>query len=197
MNLINKIRTVPFISNLLFWQPAFDFIKLLNQTKIGRVSIVVLNYSIWLFFVYLSFLLVLKDPNIFFQLLIATFFGEIIEKYGKSHAIWRRPFFATHRHTPAGLVESWYKTGSFPSGHTLKATFFFLFILQYGVFSPPLFLSIVLPLLAFRVIVGFHYPIDMVGGALFGSLLWSFTSGLLAPPFLNNFIRILTTYVFS
>lgn len=131
-----------------------------------------LNYFIWIFFVFISFLLVFHDFNIFWQLLFCTFFGEFIEKYGKSHALWKRPFFARHSHVPTGLVESWYETGSFPSGHTLKATYFFLFVLQYGVFSPYVFLAIVIPLLTFRVLVGFHYPIDMLGGAFVGFLLW-------------------------
>lgn len=142
-----------------------------------------LNYFIWIFFIFVSFLLVFKDINIFWQLFVCTLFGEIIEKYGKSHALWKRPFFARHDHVPTGLVESWYETGSFPSGHTLKATYFFLFTLQYGVISPVIFLGIVIPLLLFRVLVGFHYPIDMFGGAIFGFLLW----------FL---VKIASTYVF-
>jgi len=83
---------------------------------------------------------------------------------------------------PAGLVESWYETGSFPSGHTIKATYFFLFTLQYAVISPTIFLAVVIPLLTFRILVGFHYPVDMFGGAFIGFLLW----------FL---VKIITTYV--
>lgn len=168
---------------MLFWQPQFDLLKIINKFRHHTAILIFLNYFIWLFFVFISFLLVFKDINIFWQLLFATFFGELIEKYGKSHTLWKRPFFKHHSHVPAGLVESWYETGSFPSGHTLKATYFFLFVLEYGVFSPYLFLSIVIPLLIFRVLVGFHYPIDMLGGAIFGFLLW----------FL---VKIITTYVF-
>jgi membrane-associated phospholipid phosphatase len=168
---------------ILFWQPPFDLLKIINKYSFKTPLLIFLNYFIWLFFVYISFLLVIKDINIFWQLLAVTTMGEIIEKYGKSHAMWKRPFFLHHSHVPTGLVESWYETGSFPSGHTLKATFFFLFILQYGVISPTAFLSIVVPLLTFRVLVGFHYPIDMFGGAFFGFILWFF-------------VKIITTYVF-
>lgn len=168
---------------MLFWQPQFDLLKIINKLRYHTAILIFLNYFIWLFFVFVSFLLVFKNINIFWQLFIATFLGEIIEKYGKSHALWKRPFFSHHQHVPQGLVESWYETGSFPSGHTLKATYFFLFVLEYGIFSPYIFLSIVIPLLVFRILVGFHYPIDMLGGAFFGFILWFF-------------VKMLTTYVF-
>jgi len=171
-------------NSLLFWQPQFDLIKIINKFKYSTALMIFLNYFIWVFFVFISFLLVFKDINIFWQLFIATFFGEIIEKYGKSHALWKRPFFKRHSHVPTGLVESWYETGSFPSGHTLKATYFFLFAMQYQVISPIIFLLIVIPLLTFRVVVGFHYPVDMIGGTLIGFVLW----------FL---VKMLMTYVFS
>lgn len=171
-------------NSLLFWQPQFDLIKIINKFKYSTALMIFLNYFIWVFFVFISFLLVFKDINIFWQLFIATFFGEIIEKYGKSHALWKRPFFKRHTHVPTGLVESWYETGSFPSGHTLKATYFFLFAMQYQVISPIIFLLIVIPLLTFRVVVGFHYPVDMIGGTLIGFVLW----------FL---VKMLMTYVFS
>ena len=157
---------------LLFWQPNFDLIKIIKGYSFGTPLMIFLNYFIWLFFVFISFLLVFKNINIFWMLFVTTFIGEVIEKYGKSHALWKRPFFSHHQHVPTGLVESWYETGSFPSGHTLKATYFFLFAMQYGVISPVIFLIIVIPLLAFRVLIGFHYPIDMLGGAFFGFLLW-------------------------
>lgn len=169
-------------NSLLFWQPQFDLLKIINKFRFSTALMIFLNYFIWIFFVFISFLLVFKDINIFWQLLLATFVGEIIEKYGKSHALWKRPFFKHHSHVPEGLVESWYETGSFPSGHTLKATYFFLFSLQYGVISPTIFLTVVIPLLIFRVLVGFHYPIDMFGGAFLGFILW----------FL---VKIVTTYV--
>lgn len=168
---------------ILFWQPQFDLIKIINKFKYHTALMVFLNYFIWLFFVYISFLLVFKDINIFWQLFVCTLLGEIIEKYGKAHTLWKRPFFSHHQHVPQGLVESWYETGSFPSGHTLKATYFFLFVLEYGIFSPYIFLSIVIPLLVFRILVGFHYPLDMLGGSLIGFLLWFF-------------VKIIFTYVF-
>lgn len=168
---------------MLFWQPSFDLLKIINKFRYSTHLMIFLNYFIWIFFVFISFLLVFKDINSLWQLFVCTLFGEIIEKFGKSHALWKRPFFKRHNHVPTGLVESWYETGSFPSGHTLKATYFFLFALQYQIISPIVFLIIVIPLLSFRVLVGFHYPIDMIGGAIFGFILW----------FL---VKMITTYVF-
>jgi membrane-associated phospholipid phosphatase len=90
--------------------------------------------------------------------------------------------------TPPGLVKSWYNTGSFPSGHTIKSTFFFLFVLQYQVINPSFYLIIVLPLLLFRVLIGFHYPIDMFGGFVIGVILWLISIPLTSPLFLNNIV---------
>lgn len=160
------------LKKVAFWQPSFDLFGILGKLPFGGKLLVFLNYFIWIFFAYISLLLVLKDKNTFWFLFIATFLGEVVEKLGKKYSPWNRPFFSHHRHVPTGLVESWYKTGSFPSGHTLKSTYFFMFVLQYGVISPFIFLSVVLPLLVFRVVVGFHYPIDILGGAVFGFLLW-------------------------
>jgi membrane-associated phospholipid phosphatase len=181
---------------ILFWQPRFDILKWLNLTSIGRMSVIFLNYFIWLFLFFVSFLLVKSQTNIFWQLFTATVIGELIEKYGKKHAFWNRPLFKRNDNTPVGLVDRWYKTGSFPSGHTIKAVYFFLFIIQYHVFLPVVYLVIVIPLLIFRVIIGFHYPIDMLGGAIIGWLLWLLTHLIIAPGALTEIIRVIFNFVF-
>ncbi len=182
--------------HFLFWQPKRDILRFLNRSTFGRLFIIIFNYSIWLFLFYLSLKLVKYNPNIFWQLFVATFIGEIVEKYGKSHALWRRPLFQRHDSTPIGLVDSWYKTGSFPSGHTIKATFFFLFILQYHQFNPLAFLAIVIPLLFFRILIGFHYPLDILGGALIGFTIWLLSHQFTAPFFLIELVRIVFNTIF-
>lgn len=179
-----------------FWQPKTDFLRFLNRTVFGRYSVIVLNYAIWFFLFYISFLLVKNNPNTFWQILIATLIGELVEKYGKSHALWCRPMFVRHDSTPTGLVDSWYKTGSFPSGHTIKAVYFFLFILQYHVFSPIEYLFIVTPLLFFRILVGFHYPIDMLGGFIIGLIIWFLTHQIVFPLQFTYIIHIIFNTVF-
>lgn len=182
--------------HFLFWQPKSDILRFLNRTTIGRIFIIIFNYSIWLFLFYLSLKLIKHNPNIFWQLFAATLIGEIVEKYGKSHALWRRPLFQRHDSTPMGLVDSWYKTGSFPSGHTIKATYFFLFLLQYQVFNQNIFLTITLPLLLFRILIGFHYPIDMLGGAIVGTFIWYITHQIAAPPFMTEIVHVIFNSVF-
>jgi undecaprenyl-diphosphatase len=181
---------------LLFWQPRYDYLKYLTKTQWGRILIIILNYSIWLFLFYISYLLIRFQTNIFWQLLLATIIGEIIEKYGKSHLLWRRPLFERHDATPPGLVDRWYQTGSFPSGHTIKAVFFFLFLLQYPVFPITNYLLLTILLLFFRVLIGFHYPIDMLGGMLFGTIIWFFSKWLVAPIFLTDIIRSVFNFIF-
>ena len=104
--------------------------------------------------------------------------------------------FHQRKIAPKGLVNNWYYSGSFPSGHTMKATYFLLFVASTGVMSLPLFLLIVIPLLTFRVLAGFHYPIDIIGGIILGIILWFLTKSLVFPAYLNNIINIIFNFVF-
>ena len=171
--------------DILFWQPKTDYLALFQKSAFSRQLLVILNYLIWLFLFLVSFLLIRNDVNVFWQILIATMASEVVEKIIKSRVYWKRPMFEKHQKTPPGLVSSWYNSGSFPSGHTLKSTFFFLFLLQHSLFSPFLYLLVTLPLLLFRVLVGFHYPIDVLGGFLLGILTWLLTHQIQAPEILN------------
>jgi membrane-associated phospholipid phosphatase len=191
-----KPKTDKIFINPFFWQPKFDLLRLLNKNQIGRTSVIILNYFIWFFLFYISFLLIKNQTNIFWQLLLATMIGETIEKYGKTHALWRRPLYMKNDTTPIGLVDRWYKTGSFPSGHTIKAVYFFMFILQYNVIDPVIYLLVVIPLLIFRIIIGFHYPVDMVGGAVIGLVLWLLTHQIIAPVQITEFVRVIFNFVF-
>lgn len=185
-----------FVKKILFWQPEKDWLRWFEQSCVGRKCLIFLNYIIWFFFFYISYLLIKKDANIFWQILIATLIAEIFERFLKSKIYWRRPLFNRKDKTPSGLVDRWYKTGSFPSGHTIKALYFLLFIIQYPVFSVPLFLLIVIPLLLFRIIIGFHYPIDMIGGIIIGCLIWLLSMWIVFPLFLTEIIRIIFNFVF-
>ncbi|MCW1949654.1 MAG: phosphatase PAP2 family protein [Candidatus Shapirobacteria bacterium] len=184
------------IKEVLFWQPRTDYLRWFEENILGKKILIILNYIIWLFFFYLSYLLIKKDTNIFWQILIATFIAEIIERFVKRKISWCRPMFKRKNKTPTGLIDGWYKTGSFPSGHTIKASYFLLFIHQYQIFSPAIFLLIVIPLLSFRVIVGFHYPIDMVGGLIIGAIVWLLSMWVIAPDLLNQIIKTIFDLVF-
>jgi membrane-associated phospholipid phosphatase len=139
----------------LFWQPRYDFLAFMESTQLLKILLVFLNYAIWVFLFYISYLLISQNINLFWEILTATLISELIEKKIKKKVYWRRPLFI-HRHTtPPGLVDRWYNTGSFPSGHTIKAVLFFLLLIATPVFSPFLYLLIVIPLLFFRILIGF------------------------------------------
>lgn len=181
---------------ILFWQPSRNFFCHFSSSELGRRLLLVSNYAIWILFFYVSFLLVKNNINTFWQILIATLISEIVEKYLKIKTLWKRPFCHSLNQLPKGFIKTWYQNGSFPSGHTIKATFFLLFILQHAVFHPILFLGLTAPLLVFRVLIGFHYPIDVFGGAGLGIIIWFLVRELQFSPFLLNFTRIIFNTIF-
>ncbi|NCC71605.1 phosphatase PAP2 family protein [bacterium] len=181
--------------HILFWQPKGKPLAFFSKNKFTQILLIILNYSIWLIMFYISWLLIKFDPNNFLKILIAIIIGEAIERFLKQKFLWPRPMFQKGLKTPPGLVKGWYKTGSFPSGHTIKSTLFFLLILQFPVFNPLLYLFLVIPLLIFRVIVGFHYPVDIFGGLLIGISLWLIASPVNSPLFLNNIILFFTKFI--
>ena len=184
-------------TNLLFWQPQFDLLRFSSRSRTGKIFVIVFNYAIWVFLFFVSYRLIKSDVNIFWQLLFATVIGEVVEKYGKSHALWRRPLYQRNDTTPTGLVDRWYKTGSFPSGHTIKVVFFLLFLIQYPVFPVSSFLFLVSPLILFRILAGFHYPLDVLGGAVIGAIIWSLTRNIFFPEYLTNIIHAIFNFFFQ
>lgn len=180
----------------LFWQPRTDFLKIFSSTVFLKRLLIVLNYLIWVFLFYVSYLLIRHNTAYFWQILTATVLCEFVEKFIKSKIYWRRPMFVRHDQTPKGLVDSWYKSGSFPSGHTIKSVFFFLFVLTSGVMSPYLYLLIVVPLLFFRILVGFHYPIDLYGGVIIGYLAWLVSRLVTVPNSWTQLVRQIFDTVF-
>jgi len=183
-------------NSFLFWQPKTDYLRLLSSSKFGRLLLIILNYAIWIFFFYISYLLIKTNFLIFWQLLFATIIAEFVERQIKKTIFWRRPMFLRHDDTPPGLVDKWYRSGAFPSGHTIKAAFFLLFLIQFPVFSLPLFLAICLSLLFFRVLVGFHYPVDILGGILIGFLIWLPCHLINLNTFLNPYIQSVFNIIF-
>ncbi len=180
----------------LFWQPNTDYLRLLSSSNFGRKILIFLNYAIWLFFFYLSFLLVKHNFSFFWLLFLATLLAEIIERFVKKKKFWCRPMFLRHDCTPSGLVDKWYRSGAFPSGHTIKATFFLLFLIFTPVFPLWLFFLIVIPLLWFRVLVGFHYPADILGGIAMGLFIWFTVSSLSISTPLDPYLHYIFNTIF-
>lgn len=177
------------MKKFFFWQPRV-------YPSLPPQVLVISNYLIWLFLFYISFILIKANTNIFWQILVATILSEFIEKLLKIKNLWQRPIVNKKGNIPNGLIKNWYTNGSFPSGHAMKAVFFLLFIIQYGGFSTGNYLLIVVPLVVFRVFIGFHYPLDVIGGIFFGFFCWLISHVIIAPSFLNNFIRVIFNYVF-
>ena len=186
----------PSLKKILFWQSKKDFLVVFDHDFWGEIALVFLNYSIWLFFFIVSYTLIRFDINFFGRLFIATIIAELVEKYLKKKCLWSRPMFSRRKIAPNGLVNNWYCSGSFPSGHTIKTVFFLLFIIFSNVFYLPLFLIITIPLLTFRVLVGFHYPIDIFGGILFGIIIWFLTKNIIFPDSLNNIVSFIFNTIF-
>ncbi|MDD2224654.1 MAG: phosphatase PAP2 family protein [Candidatus Shapirobacteria bacterium] len=181
----------------LFWQPKTDWFKKISKYKFGNYFLVFINYIIWVFLFFVSYFLIKHKTNIFWQLFTSTLIGEIIEKFLKIQPLWRRPLHLGNNTLPNGLLKSWYKKGSFPSGHAMKATFFLLFVLQYsGVVNPYVFTVITVPLVLIRIFLGLHYPIDVLGGIIFGLLIWVPVHFLIFPDFLINLVAVIFNFVF-
>ena len=111
------------------------------------------------------------------QLGFAALTGVLVYKFCKRALVRERPFVT---HAAIACVGKPLDRGSFPSGHTLHATSFTIIC---GLHYPSL-LWLLLPLAvsiaASRVILGHHYPSDVLAGAALGALLA--TAGLIMLP---------------
>lgn len=100
--------------------------------------------------------------------------GVAIYKALKQRLLRERPF---HSHRGVRAVVSPLDRYSFPSGHTLHAVNFTVMLAHY---HPPL-LWLVVPFAASvavsRVVLGLHYPSDVLAGGLLG---WLLAAGSLA-----------------
>lgn len=181
----------------LFWQPKNDWFKILASKKHGHTALLILNYCLWIFLFYISYLLIKTDINIFWQLFLATVVSEVVEKILKSKQFWPRPLHLRQNVLPKGILKGWYLKGSFPSGHAIKV-FFFLVLIINSVINFPLWIFILITsvLLFSRVILGLHYPIDILGGIIIGLIIGYLILQIHFPQFMLNFIQPIFNFIF-
>jgi undecaprenyl-diphosphatase len=104
------------------------------------------------------------------QMAVTGGIGVLLYKVMKTRLARERPYIS-HGDIQCGTAPL--DRYSFPSGHTLHATSFAILVSQFE----PLWIPIVLPFAALvaasRIILGLHYPSDVVVGAAIGTALAS------------------------
>jgi undecaprenyl-diphosphatase len=110
------------------------------------------------------------------RMALVGFLGVALYKYLKSRLVRERPYISL-----AGIVAGTKALDrySFPSGHTLHAVSFTVL----GCLSFPelawLFVPFTALVAASRVVLGLHYPSDVLAGALIGALLAMLSLGVM------------------
>ncbi len=124
-------------------------------------------------------LVVLQGPRALtpvLQMAVTGAAGVFLYKRMKNRMVRERPFI-NHSDILCGTAPL--DRYSFPSGHTLHATSFTILLSQFEPALAPIAISFAMLVAASRVILGLHYPSDVVVGAAMGALLASVSLAIL------------------
>ena len=102
------------------------------------------------------------------HILLTALAGVFVYKYLKKKLVRERPFVNNAIIQQAAPALDRY---SFPSGHTLHAFSFSIMFTYYMPEMAPIVWGFTLLVSLSRVILGLHYPTDVLAGALIGSTL--------------------------
>ena len=102
------------------------------------------------------------------EMLLAGGVGLALYKALKHRLVRERPYI-THAASRAGTRAL--DRYSFPSGHTLHAVSFTVVAVAHFPVLVPVLVPFALLVAASRVILGLHYPTDVLAGATIGALL--------------------------
>ncbi len=110
-----------------------------------------------------------EAPVFVVQTLLTAVTGIFAYKLLKARLVRERPYIRHSGHIECGTAPL--DRYSFPSGHTLHAT---SFAILYGSYEPSLLIVLApfsLLVAASRVILGLHYPSDVLAGAALGAAI--------------------------
>lgn len=110
------------------------------------------------------------------HMVVAGAVGLAVYKWLKSRTLRPRPYEV---HTAIQRGAQALDRFSFPSGHTLHAVSFSLVLLSYYPASAWLLVPFTLLIAASRLVLGLHYPTDVLAGAAIGAVIATSSFALL------------------
>ena len=122
----------------------------------------------YLLIIFLPFWYGMEALQASLHMLFVALAGVVLYKYLKSHLVRQRPYIL---HGGIILGTAPLDLYSFPSGHTLHAVAFSIVALAYYPQLAWLLIPFASLIAMSRVILGLHYPSDVLAGALLGALL--------------------------
>lgn len=140
-----------------------------RHAPVRRFFVVVSRLGDGVFWYLLLLAFALSGPQgaaIAAQMALTVMVGTVLYRQLKHRLVRERPFIS---HAGIHLGAAPLDRYSFPSGHTLHAVCFTLLAIAHVPDLAPILVPFTLLIAASRVVLGLHYPTDVLAGALFGA----------------------------